>query len=86
MLMVCIALKKKHSKTGEESRYQGTVLGKGADPKPVRVDGGALESIKQWESTLRRKNAEVAAATPYSRMASTAPLSSLGSPLSEIGE
>ena len=49
------ALKKKHSKTGEESRYQGTVLGKIADEKPVRIEGGHVESIQAWEARLREK-------------------------------
>lgn len=41
------ALKKKHSKTGEESRYAGTVLGKSADEHPVVIEGGA-PSIREW--------------------------------------
>lgn len=49
------ALKKKHSKTGEESRFQGTVLGKIADEKGVRIEGGPVESIQAWEASLRGK-------------------------------
>lgn len=34
------ALKKKHSKTGGEARYAGTVLGKTTEPKQVELEGG----------------------------------------------
>ncbi len=51
-LMVGVALKKKHSKTGEESRYQGTVLGIQAEDKVVRIEGGHVESIQAWEAQL----------------------------------
>ena len=47
------ALKKKHSKTGEESRYQGTVLGIKAENKAVKIEGGHAESIQAWEAQLR---------------------------------
>lgn len=46
-------MKKKHSKTGEESRYQGTVLGIKAENKPVKIEGGHAESIQAWEAQLR---------------------------------
>lgn len=54
------ALKKKHSKTGEESRYAGTVLGKNAEEHPIVIEGGA-PSIADWglqvqvQSMRRRK-------------------------------
>ncbi|KAL1997779.1 hypothetical protein VTN02DRAFT_787 [Thermoascus thermophilus] len=41
------SLKKKHSKTGEESRYAGTVLGKSAEEHPVVIEGG-VASIRDW--------------------------------------
>jgi len=47
-------LKKKHSKTGEESRYQGTVLGKSAEEYPIVIEGGA-ESIKDWGMQIKSK-------------------------------
>lgn len=49
-------LKKKHSKTGEESRFQGTVLGIPAEGKPVIIEGGPFESIQAWEAMIREKN------------------------------
>ncbi|KAI9876805.1 MAG: hypothetical protein M1830_005679 [Pleopsidium flavum] len=47
------ALKKKHSKTGEESRYQGTALGIEGEDKVVRIEGGHAESIQAWEARNR---------------------------------
>jgi transcription initiation factor TFIID subunit 3 len=49
-----LELKKKHSKTGEESRFQGTVLGKGAEPKSVKIDGGP-ETIADWFDSMRQQ-------------------------------
>lgn len=79
------ALKKKHSKTGEESRFQGTILGKGADVKPVRLEGGHTESIEGWEARLKEQHQ---ISKPHStrhstRHSSSALLSSASSPLSE---
>jgi transcription initiation factor TFIID subunit 3 len=46
------ALKKKHSKTGEESRYAGTVLGKHAEEHLLVIEGGA-PSISAWSAQVR---------------------------------
>lgn len=56
------ALKKKHSKTGEESRYAGTVLGKSGEEHPVVLEGGA-PSIREWGALVRTR-------TPLSPVAS----------------
>jgi transcription initiation factor TFIID subunit 3 len=48
------ALKKKHSKTGEESRYAGTVLGKSAEEHPIIIEGGA-PSIREWGQQVRSR-------------------------------
>lgn len=37
----------------EDSRYTGTVLGKPAEPRPVKVEGGEVSNIKEWEESLR---------------------------------
>ncbi|QKX55278.1 uncharacterized protein TRUGW13939_02370 [Talaromyces rugulosus] len=47
------AMKKKHSKTGEESRYAGTVIGKDAEEHPVIIEGGAAASIGEWASQIK---------------------------------
>ncbi|KAJ5625417.1 hypothetical protein N7510_001726 [Penicillium lagena] len=49
------ALKKKHSKTGEESRYAGTVLGKSAEEHPVIIEGGA-PSIREWSAQMKARS------------------------------
>lgn len=43
------AMKKKHAKTGEESRFQGTVLGIPAEDRPVKIEGGPVESLYEWQ-------------------------------------
>ena len=52
----CPVLRKKHSKTGEESRYQGTVLGKAADDRPIRIEGGPVESLQDWNRYVRERS------------------------------
>lgn len=79
---VFTALKKKHSKTGEESRYQGTVLGKTADEKAVRIEGGQAESIQAWEASLREKG-QMHKSQTMRKVNSGVP-SAESSPLSEI--
>ncbi|KAH7060899.1 hypothetical protein B0J12DRAFT_565704 [Macrophomina phaseolina] len=54
------ALKKKHSKTGEESRYQGTVLGIPADDRILRIEGGPPESINDWIKQTQERAAALA--------------------------
>ncbi|OMP87338.1 Transcription initiation factor TFIID subunit 3 [Diplodia seriata] len=54
------ALKKKHSKTGEESRFQGTVLGIPADDRPIRIEGGPPESIHDWIQQTQERAAAAA--------------------------
>jgi len=51
---------KKHSKTGVESRFQGTVLGVPAEPKTIKIEGGAAESIEEWCRKTREKAAKAA--------------------------
>jgi hypothetical protein len=58
------------------------MLGKEADEKPVRIEGGQLESIGSWEAHLRRhgrmiKNRSIG-------NLSSDPMSVVSSPLSEI--
>lgn len=70
-----IALKKKHSKTGEESRYQGTVLGKSGELHPIVIEGGA-QSIKAWGMQVRSGEASTEAASSV--------MSSVPSSLSDV--
>lgn len=52
-------LKKKHSKTGEESRYAGTLLGKSAEDHPVVIEGGA-PSIRDWGTQVKSRTPDFA--------------------------
>ncbi|KAF2270565.1 bromodomain associated domain-containing protein [Lojkania enalia] len=56
-------LMKKHSKTGVESRFQGTVLGNPGDPKCIKIEGGPADSIQDWCRKTRQKAAKSAEAT-----------------------
>ncbi|KFA66295.1 hypothetical protein S40285_01872 [Stachybotrys chlorohalonatus IBT 40285] len=42
------ALKKKHSKTGDDAKYHGTIIGRGNDVGEVQVEGGRETSINEW--------------------------------------
>lgn len=77
-----LVLKKKHSKTGEESRYQGTLLGKPAEDRPIPIEGGLVQSIQAWEASWQEKNQ--AQKTPPIHDASSTAMSSASSPLSDI--
>lgn len=48
------ALKKKHSKSGDDSRFQGTVLGRPADEKDVVVEGGPVQRLRDWRPRLEK--------------------------------
>ena len=63
------ALKKKHSKTGEESRYAGTVLGKSAEEHPVVIEGG-VPSIREWGMQVRSRTPGYQAESESSGMSS----------------
>ncbi|CAN9368100.1 unnamed protein product [Alternaria alternata] len=60
-------LMKKHSKTGVESRFQGTVLGVPAEPKTIKIEGGGAESIEEWNRRTRERAAKAAESKRESR-------------------
>jgi len=68
-------LKKKHSTTDEDSRYHGTLLGKAAEPRIVKVEGGEISSVKEWADRLRTSSK----ATPTPMLSSRAQSSALSS-------
>jgi transcription initiation factor TFIID subunit 3 len=57
---------KKHSKTGVESRFQGTVLGIPSEIKPVKIEGGGPDSIDEWNRRTREKAIKAAESKPES--------------------
>jgi transcription initiation factor TFIID subunit 3 len=52
-VLICAVLKKKHSTADEESRYFGTILGKPAEPRTIKVEGGDMTSVKEWADRLK---------------------------------
>ncbi|KAL1840639.1 hypothetical protein VTJ49DRAFT_247 [Mycothermus thermophilus] len=48
------ALKKKHSKNDDDSKYLGTLLGRSIDHGDVVVEGGEFPSIAAWEERRRQ--------------------------------
>jgi transcription initiation factor TFIID subunit 3 len=70
-------LKKKHSKTSDETRYHGTLLGTPADPRVVPVEGGDVTSVKEWADKLRKRQRSRSSSRDRSR-AQSSDLSSLG--------
>ncbi|KAI4161584.1 MAG: hypothetical protein LQ342_004725 [Letrouitia transgressa] len=75
------ALKKKHSKTGEEARFQGTALGIPAEDRPIRIEGGPVDSIRGWNAIAQR---QIYGIEKSSDRKSTSPISSQSSPLSDV--
>lgn len=82
MLRCFSALKKKHSKTGEESRYQGTVIGIPADGATVQIEGGDVESIQAWSARMHRRSQIGDGSTSERKCSAIATTES--SPLSDI--
>lgn len=77
------ALKKRHSKTADDSKYTGTLLGQAHDQGPVTVEGGdEIASIQAWidERRAPQKSSELEV---ESRPASSG-LSSVGTMADEM--
>ncbi|KAJ4288122.1 hypothetical protein N0V90_012139 [Kalmusia sp. IMI 367209] len=54
------SLMKKHSKTGVDARYQGTLLGKSSEIRSIKIEGGPEESIEEWCRKVRERAAKEA--------------------------
>lgn len=67
-----IALKKRHSKTADDSKFTGTLLGKGYDQGLVTVEGGGeIDSMQAWIDKHRTPLANPPAEENDSRPASS---------------
>lgn len=75
---------KKHSKTGVDSRYQGTVIGKPAELRAIKIEGGAEESIEDWCRKARERAAKLAATTASIHMELDSTAESEDSPLTPM--
>jgi transcription initiation factor TFIID subunit 3 len=67
-------MKNKYNKTGEDSRYQGTLLGKEADQQNIAIVGGPVGSIHEWDNQLRSRMTSPKPSHPASSFVSTSPL------------
>ena len=52
-------LKKRQYKGGDDGRLVGTVLGRGAEDKTVAVEGGPVQSLREWRPKLEERSANV---------------------------
>ncbi|KAM4059629.1 bromodomain associated domain-containing protein [Hirsutella rhossiliensis] len=80
------ALKKKHSKTGEDTKYHGSLIGRPIDAiGDVQVEGGAITSIDEW--ITRRRSAASSASPPEEPQTNGHPSpSAASSGLSSVGD
>ncbi len=70
-------LKKKHSTTADEdSRYVGTILGRPAERRVIKVEGGEIGSLKEWAERMKNPPKSTSAFSSSRRQSSV--LSSLG--------
>lgn len=67
------AMKNKHNKSDDDSRYQGTLLGKQADQQIITILGGPVTSIHEWDNQLRSRNQWPLISGPASSIISSAP-------------
>ena len=71
-------MKKKHSKTGDDSRYHGTVLGKDVEEQSITIVGGPVTNLRDWglrlKSTRNTSHVDTSeVATPATSGISSAP-------------
>ena len=78
------ALKQKHNKTGDDSRYQGTLLGKEADQQVITIVGGPVGSIHEWSEQLRSKTISPQLSSPASSGISSAPLTPMNDAFDDV--
>lgn len=77
IMLIFAVLKKKHGGTDEESRYAATLLGKGGEPRPIKVEGGDVTSLKDWADKLKTTSKRPSM-TPATSRPQSSGLSSLG--------
>jgi transcription initiation factor TFIID subunit 3 len=75
---------KKHSKTGVDSRYQGTIIGKPAELRTIKIEGGTEDSIEEWCRKVRERAAKSAVTAPVAMDVDSVVESGEGSPLTPM--
>jgi transcription initiation factor TFIID subunit 3 len=77
----------KHSKTAEESKFNGTILGKGSDAlNKVAVEGGEVSSVQEWSRVLLAPPVLSRPQSPASNADSRPPSSGLSSVGDRLGD
>lgn len=64
------ALKKKHNKNDQDSKYAGTILGKGIEHGEIPIEGGDVTSIGEWCQKMRDATQRPRDGSPDSRPSS----------------
>lgn len=75
---------KKHSKAGEDSKYNGTALGKSNSHGEIAVEGNEVQSIRMWQERLSRERQKPPLSPPPESPALSSRPASSG--LSSIGD
>lgn len=82
LMKTSAALKQKHSKTGDDSKFQGTLLGKPNEHGEVLVEGGNFDTIQSWSEHRKKNNVMTPPPSPPQHESGSRPsssgLSSLG--------
>ncbi|KAI1504466.1 hypothetical protein F5X99DRAFT_41965 [Biscogniauxia marginata] len=73
------ALKRKHNKTDQDSKYAGTILGKGIDHGEVTIEGGTETSLSAWAQKMHESALRPPEQTPEVDLESRPPSSGLSS-------
>ncbi|KAI0022940.1 hypothetical protein F4780DRAFT_730746 [Xylariomycetidae sp. FL0641] len=64
------ALKRKHNKTDQDSKYAGTILGRAIDHGEVMVEGGPDSSLADWARKLHERSVRAPDEVPRNRRGS----------------
>ena len=80
-------MKKRHNKTSDDSKFQGTILGKPIDAVEIEVEGGGeLKSIHDWISARSGSGKSASPAEPSVVLANGALSPTPSSGLSSVGD
>lgn len=80
------ALKQKHSKTGDDSKFQGTLIGKPNDHGEVLVEGGNFDTIQSWAENRKKSNVMTPPPSPPPRQEEESGSRPSSSGLSSLGD
>ena len=79
-----LALKNKYNKGGDETKFQGTMLGNPIDYKAIAIEGSLRGGIEAWEKAAKQLGQSPPPQSVASQSVSSLPSSPVSSPLSEV--